>query len=165
MRRPEQGLAEGFVEAVCRLIWGLRIEILLCAVPVALGLCAGRFVVPFVGVIVGAGAVIAAALTPKIRRILGQVLFRSRVRRQWHRGLRTAQVSTFEPQLPSVVGIERLPAGERLDLRVPFGSCVADLEKAAEVVAAALGVREVRVRRDPSNASRADVTVIRRDPL
>ncbi|MGH8973757.1 MAG: FtsK/SpoIIIE domain-containing protein, partial [Acidimicrobiia bacterium] len=34
-----------------------------------------------------------------------------------------------------------------------------------EVIAAALGVREVRVRRDPANASRADVVVVRRDPL
>jgi DNA translocase FtsK/SpoIIIE-like protein len=165
MRRPEQGLAEGFVEAVSRLIWGLRTEILLVGLPVSLGLSLGHRAGPVLGVIVGAGIVIAAVTVPFARRMLGEVLFRSRVRRRWHRGVRTAQVSTFEAQLPTIVRIERLPAGERLDLRVPFGSCVADLEKAAEVVAAALGVREVRVLRDPANASRADVTVIRRDPL
>jgi DNA segregation ATPase FtsK/SpoIIIE-like protein len=42
---------------------------------------------------------------------------------------------------------------------------VLDLEKARGVTAAAMGVAEVRVRRDPTNASLATVTVIRRDPL
>jgi hypothetical protein len=60
--------------------------------------------------------------------------------------VRTARIPAFEHQLPSVIGIDRLPAGERLDLRVPVGSCVADLESAAEVIAASLGVRQVRVR-------------------
>lgn len=100
-----------------------------------------------------------------VRRLLGRILSRARIRRRWHRGVRTARIPAFEHQLPAVIGIDRLPAGERLDLRVPVGSCVADLESAAEVIAASLGVREVRVRRDPANASRADVVIVRRDPL
>jgi hypothetical protein len=56
-------------------------------------------------------------------------------------------------------------AGEQLRVRLPAGSQVPDLEKAAERLAAFLGVREVRVSRDPANARYARVVVLRRDPL
>jgi DNA segregation ATPase FtsK/SpoIIIE-like protein len=39
------------------------------------------------------------------------------------------------------------------------------LERASEVIAAALRVRDLRVRRDPGNASLAEIVIARRDPL
>ncbi|MGH9154756.1 MAG: FtsK/SpoIIIE domain-containing protein [Acidimicrobiales bacterium] len=165
MRRPEPGLAEVFIEAVVRLIWGLRVEIVLGGGTVGLGTATSVRFGPTWGTLAVVALIGAALAVPPVRRLLARLLTRARVRRQWHRGVRTAGVPAFEERLPSVVGIDRLPAGERLHLRVPLGSCVADLEVAAEVIAAALGVREVRVRRDPANASRADVVVVRRDPL
>jgi hypothetical protein len=164
MRRDERGMAEGFVEAVLRLAWGFRVEIVLgggsiCVASVTSrcwGLAWGAVTVT---------AMAAALLVPPLRRVLGRILFRARVRRQWHRGVRLARVAAFEERLPTVIRIDPLPSGERLDLRVPLGTCVADLEAAAEVIAAAVGVREVRVRRDPANASRAEVVIVRRDPL
>ena len=50
-------------------------------------------------------------------------------------------------------------------MRLLAGAQVPDLENAAERLAAFLGVREVRVTRDPSNARYARVVVLRRDPL
>jgi hypothetical protein len=48
---------------------------------------------------------------------------------------------------------------------VPAGGQVPDLEAQAERIAAFLGVREVRVTRDPASARHAKVVVLRRDPL
>ena len=50
-------------------------------------------------------------------------------------------------------------------MRLLAGAQVPDLENAAERLAAFLGVREVRVTRDPANARYARVVVLRRDPL
>lgn len=165
MRRPEQGPAEAFIEAVIRLAWGLRVELVLGGGTVGVGTLTSTHFGSVCGAMAVVGVVALAVGVAPLRRLFARILFRARVRRQWHRGVRTAQVAAFEAQLPAVVKIERLPAGERLDLRVPVGSCVADVESAAEVIAAALGVREVRVQRDPANASRADVVIVRRDPL
>lgn len=165
MRREEPAPAEAFIEAVIRLAWGLRVEIILGGGAVSTGALTAAHLGTICGVVAVAGLVMVALGVAPVRRLLGRILSRARIRRRWHRGVRTARIPAFEHQLPSVVGIDRLPAGERLDLRVPVGSCVADLESAAEVIAASLGVREVRVRRDPANASRADVVVVRRDPL
>jgi hypothetical protein len=56
-------------------------------------------------------------------------------------------------------------AGEQLRVRLPAGAQVPDLENASERLAAFLGVREVRITRDPANARYARVVVLRRDPL
>lgn len=165
MRREERGLAEGFVEAVFRFAWGFRVEIVLGGGTAGLGSATSRRFGPLPGSLAVVAVVAVVLLVSPLRRLLGRTLFRARVRRQWHRGLRLARVASFDERLPAVVRIDKVPAGERLCLRVPVGSCVADLETVAEVVAAALGVREVRVRRDPANASRADVVIVRRDPL
>lgn len=165
MRRQEEGLAEAFIEAVIRLLWGLRVEIVLGGGAVSVGTLICAHFGPICGALAVVGVVAIALGVAPVRRLLSRMLFRARVRRQWHRGVRIANVAAFEAQLPALFAIERLPAGERLDVRVPLGSCVADLEKAAEVIAAALGVREVRIQRDPANASRAVVVIVRRDPL
>jgi hypothetical protein len=63
------------------------------------------------------------------------------------------------------VRIREIPSGDRLRVRVPAGATVSELEDAAEVIAAVLGVRAVQVMRDRDNARYASVVVVRRDPL
>lgn len=58
-----------------------------------------------------------------------------------------------------------IPAGERFETRVPRGSSVSEIEHASEVIAAALRVRELRIRRSAEDASRAQIIIARRDPL
>jgi DNA segregation ATPase FtsK/SpoIIIE-like protein len=66
---------------------------------------------------------------------------------------------------PAVYRIRVTKAGEDLDVRIPVGASVRDLELATDVLAVALQVREVRVTPSTSNAARASVSLIRRDPL
>jgi DNA segregation ATPase FtsK/SpoIIIE-like protein len=56
-------------------------------------------------------------------------------------------------------------AGEDLNVRIPLGASIRDLEMATDVLAVALQVREVRATPNSHNAARASVSLIRRDPL
>jgi hypothetical protein len=98
-----------------------------------------------------------------------EYLTRTRMRWATRRGFlvavrRLALVSDFD-RSPVVGQVRDVPAGQVLDVRVPPGLTATDLENRAEGLAVCLEVRDVRVRRDPDNAARSTVTVVRRDPL
>jgi len=61
--------------------------------------------------------------------------------------------------------VERVAAGERIAVRVSRGSSFEELAERAEQLACCLSLRELRVERDPGDASRGTVTLVRRDPL
>jgi len=67
--------------------------------------------------------------------------------------------------IPRVQGSEVIPAGQRLDLRMAPGLTADQLDEAAETLAAAMGAREVRVVREPTDASVAHLSILWRDPL
>lgn len=98
------------------------------------------------------------------RWALAAMLHRARVRRQWAVAVRLG-LPGFGGRVPQIFRSQRVPAGDLLHVRVPAGRCAADLAAGAEPLAAVLGVREVRVDRDPEHAGRARVLVVRRDPL
>jgi hypothetical protein len=77
---------------------------------------------------------------------------------------RLALVSDFD-RSPTVGRVRDVPAGQLLDVRVPPGLTAIDLADNAEGLAVCLEVRDLRIRRDPDNAARSTVTVVRRDPL
>lgn len=108
------------------------------------------------GVLVGVGP---------SRRWTRGLLHSQRVRRQWRHAIRVAAIPEYAGAIARVVRVRRIAAGERLRVRVPLGGTVGDLEDAAEVLAVALQVRDVRVERDLDNARRASVTIVRRDAL
>ena len=162
MSNKEPGIIEVLVVGLLRLVWGWRLEIgaviatwyawwglgqLLGAPPLAL--------VPW-----------AAALTiGPSRRWLRRLEHGARVRRQLTKGIRTADITEFNGWLPRVLRTVEVPAGDTLQVAVPPHGIVADLEDAAEIIAARLAVSEVRVTRDPGNAQLATVVLVRRDPL
>ncbi|HET7519394.1 MAG TPA: hypothetical protein VFN05_17230 [Actinomycetes bacterium] len=117
------------------------------------------------------------ALLGWTREPLAHSLARSHLRRRWGLACRHAELASRNDRVPWVMRCVltrageqlrvRLPAGahEQLRVRLPAGAQVPDLENACERLAAFLGVREVRVTRDPANARYARVVVLRRDPL
>lgn len=160
-----EGTAETIVLAVLRLAWGFRVEL---AGIIGLWIT-WRELVQTVGAPTGAVVltvlvVLILAVAPT-RRLVVRGLRRASVRRSWARAVRAARIAPLEDRVPRVLAVREVPAGHRLVVQAPIGSCVAHLEAAAEVMAAALGLSEVRVRREPSNASQAHVTLVRRDPL
>jgi hypothetical protein len=108
---------------------------------------------------------IAVWRAPKFRTWLGTTL-RSRATRRWFsRVLVACEVISRRGLIPRVETIEAIPAGQRLRLRLPPGLTAESLEASAETLAATMGVREVRVVRDPANAALAQLSIVSRDPL
>ncbi|MGH2689522.1 MAG: FtsK/SpoIIIE domain-containing protein [Actinomycetota bacterium] len=108
---------------------------------------------------------LALLVWPRGRRWLVAVVRHVVIRRRFARAARHAGVVGAEDALPRVRRIVDVPAGERMQVRVPHGVDAGALESASEAIAASMRVREVRVVRDPANAAHAWVTVVRRDPL
>jgi hypothetical protein len=111
-----------------------------------------------------AAAFVVATVT-WTREPLAHALFRSHLRRRWALACRHAELATRNDRIPRITRCRLTRAGEQLRVRMPAGSQVPDLEAKAERIAAFLGVREVRVVRDPASARHAKVVVLRRDPL
>ncbi len=165
MPDPKEDMAEVVIEAILRVIWDFRIELVFAGT-------LGTFVYLANHVFGEGGAWLAQAVLVSlvlaigpVRRFVGRRIRHARVRRQWGRAVRAARIASLEDRVPTVHKMKDVPAGERFEVRIPRGSSVPDLEHGSEVIAAALRVRELRVRRNADNASRADVVIARRDPL
>ena len=100
-----------------------------------------------------------------VRRWLGRILYAAWIRRHFVHAVEAARITPYAGQRPAVRQVRAVPAGELLTVRVPVGGTVADLDTAAEQIAVALELRDVRVTRCPDNARQAAVALVRRDPL
>jgi hypothetical protein len=94
-----------------------------------------------------------------------RLLYGMRVRRAWARAAIDAGVAAGPFRCPGVRSVMKVPAGDRLRVRVRRGQSVAVLDGRREEMAACLRVREVRVTRDPQDAAAAEVVLVRRDPF
>jgi hypothetical protein len=102
---------------------------------------------------------------PVSRRLVARRFAHARVRRRFLAGARRVRLVTADDLVPFVGRVRDVPAGERLSLRLPPGCTAGRVTDAAEALAVCLRVREVRVQRCEDDASRTELTVVRRDPL
>lgn len=145
--------------------WGMRVELALLALLVALQRLAANALGDVVALIVVAVVVAGVLAYPPAREFIGRLLRAMRVRRAWARATIDCGVAAGPFRCPGVWSVKRVPAGELLQVHLRRGQAVADLEKRAEYLAACLRAREVRVVRDRRDAARASVLVVRRDPF
>jgi hypothetical protein len=155
----EQGAPE-LVAGALVAVWGWRVELALLALPAG----AWRLLAGSVGELAAAAIVawtVAGLLvSPARQRALARLLRACGVRRRFRRAWVDAGLA------PVRLGrIRAVPAGEVARVRVSSGSSVEELEARREQLAASIGLRELRVLRDPGDASRGTLTFVRRDPL
>jgi DNA segregation ATPase FtsK/SpoIIIE-like protein len=100
---------------------------------------------------------LAAQLTKKLRD--------QSSRRWFAKVLISCGVISRHGQIPTAEAFEKTPAGERVRLRIPAGFSSEEIEAVGPALAATIGAREVRVLRDPDNASVAQFSIIWRDAL
>jgi excisionase family DNA binding protein len=97
---------------------------------------------------------------PWQRQWVVRALVAARVRRRWRRAWMDCGL------LPVRAGrVRSVPAGELVRVRAARGTSLEALASRAEELAACLGLRELRVDRDPENAATGTVTLVRRDPF
>jgi DNA segregation ATPase FtsK/SpoIIIE-like protein len=117
----------------------------------------GVLLLGIVGIAVWRTRVLKARLATRLR---------DRATRRWfNRVLIACQLISPRGLIPRIEGTELIPAGQRLRLRLPPGLTAERIDEASELLAATMGARDVRVVRDPANASIAHVSILRRDPL
>jgi FtsK/SpoIIIE family len=164
-RQVETGPADWLFLAILRPAWAYRVELAL----VLLLWAVNHWLTGRLGAYDAAQVILAAAIVVGLlnwtRDPLARALYRSHTRRRWALACRHADLASRNDRVPWVLRCALTRAGEQLRVRLPAGAQVPDLEHAAERLAAFLGVREVRVTRDPANARYARVVVLRRDPL
>ncbi len=161
-------VVEAVLLCLARTVWAFGIELVglvVLAAPAVAGVVRGW---PVLGGL-GSGLLLAGLLgAGPLRRLTGRVLHEAMTRRCWHRAVRAlcrAGTPAWRGGQVAVRSVQRRPGGDLLDVRVPVGATVADLDRAAEALAVVLELRQVRVRRDPDNARQARVSLLRRDPL
>jgi hypothetical protein len=155
----EQGTPELVAGALVAL-WGWRVEVVLVAVPAAAWWLLARSLGELVAVATVAWAIAGLLVSPWRRAALARLLRACRVRRRFRRAWVDAGLA------PVRLGrVRTVPAGEVARVRVSSGWSVEDLDARREQLAASIGLRELRVLRDPGDASRGMVTFVRRDPL
>jgi DNA segregation ATPase FtsK/SpoIIIE, S-DNA-T family len=93
------------------------------------------------------------------RHRLNRLLTVARVKRAWRRATDDCGLHDRCRK------VRPCAAGDRLDVRVARGRSIHGLEAKTGELAACLRVREIRVTRDHDDASRANVTLVRRDPF
>lgn len=161
----EPPLLDVVVAGLLRTAWWWRTELIIAAALVGGSVwLTQRLGVIASGLIVGSTGSLLTVL-PWPSRLLGRLFASERGRRRWHRAIRQAALPALRDRPTEVLRSRPVPAGDLLTVAVPYGSAVSDLEAGADVVAAALHARDLRITRDPANARHASVLVLRRDPL
>lgn len=101
----------------------------------------------------------------RVRHRLVSLLGNRSTRRWLARVLVACEVVSRHGALPRIDRTEVIPAGQRLDLRLAPGMTAEQIDDAAEAIAAVVCAREVRVVREPADASVAHLSVLWNDPL
>ena len=118
-------------------------------------------------VAVGAPTVLIALVlaVPTLRAALARLLHRARVRRPRLDVAILSLPGILAERRPRVRKVTRTTFGDRIELALWRGTSVDDLAKVEGVLAASLGVREVRVVADASHRNLVTLSIIRRDPF
>jgi hypothetical protein len=157
---PEQGAAV----VIFALLATWRVELCLLAPPVALGIwtylhfgsiCAG-VVVTFL--------VLVMVVPAPLRHLLARILHKANVRRRLEMAFRSLP-GVLSDRPPYVAKMVRTKVGDQVELALRHGTSIEELQRAEPIIAASLGVRDVRLLVDPARRDHVTLSITRRDPF
>jgi hypothetical protein len=149
---------------LCRLLFKWRTEVgLIVSTLTAYGFAARQQLVPaWLPVVL---VVVALGAEPWSRRLVLGRLACARARRRVLACCRNTGVMNVDGKLPFIARSRSTPVGERLTLWLRPGQSAEMLEHRAPELRAACHAREAFVLREPGDASRVVIEVIRHDPF
>lgn len=158
---PRLGVRVG--HALARVAWGRRLECGLALVALAARATLNRLAGAHGADIILAFGTALLLWSPSVRTWLARTAHDERIERTVTKAVAASGVLGGRDVV--VDAIRPIPAGHQLNLWVPPGTSVSELQKGEELLAVAFGARSVTVERDPAHAGRAVVTVSFVDPL
>jgi hypothetical protein len=156
---------EGLVVGLAWALFGWRVELVGLVVLNGLDRLSAGVLGELAAAVVVLVLVVSVVAWRPARASVAQVLYAMRVRRAWARAAIDAGVAAGPFGSPGVRRVSRVPAGDRLRVRMRRGQSVPMLEARREELAASMRLRDVRVLRDPRDAAEADAVLVRRDPF
>ncbi len=159
-----RSMTDEMLDELLHLLAVWRVELVLFALLTGLGL----WLYVRVGVFFAVAAPLALATTVlcvgPLRRSLGRLLHRSSVRRHLEAAFHALPGVLSEKQ-PRIVKIARTTFGDRVELVLWRGTSIDDLVKVEAVLAASLGVRQVRCVANAAKRNLVSLTITRDDPF
>ena len=108
---------------------------------------------------------VAVVSVASSRRRLAELLAASSTRRWLARALRRCGIAGGWGETPRILELRSVPIGQQVRVQLPLGFHAGHLDRQRGSLASQLRVREVRVLRDPVDASLAELVVVARDVL
>ncbi len=159
-----RSMADEILDALFRLLAVWRVELGLLGVPTGLGLWLYVRLGMFPAVVAPVALVTTVLCVGPLRRFLGRLLHRASVRRHLEAAFH-ALPGVLSEKRPRIVKITRTAFGDRVELVLWPGTSIDDLVKAETVLAASLGVRQVRCMANAAKRNLVTLTITRRDPF
>jgi len=142
-------------------IWGWRLEIFLSMATFTV-LAISSLVTSFGPWMVAAVVVMTLRFRPELGRKLTHQMETNREHRWLHAALWHCAIVGRNGSTPKVIRSAALPVGQRFLLQLPIGLHAELLQRSALELAAALGVREVRVKASPVNTRYVELVVVQK---
>ena len=155
---------EGAAEVIFALLATWRVELCLLAPFVALGVWSYLHFGPIAAGVAVTLLVLLVVVPAPNRHLLARVLNKASVRRRLEMAFRSLP-GVLADRPPYVGKIARTTVGDRVELGLRHGTSIEELERAEPIIAASLGVRDVRLVVDPARHDHVTLTITRRDPF
>jgi hypothetical protein len=159
-----RSMTDEILDELLHLLAAWRVELVLFALPTGLGLWLYVRLGLFFAIAAPVALVTTVFCVGSLRRFLGRLLHRASVRRHLEAAFH-ALPGALSEKGPRIVKITRTTFGDRVELVLWRGTSIDDLVKAEAVLAASLGVRQVRCVANPAKRNLVSLTITRDDPF
>ena len=159
-----RSMTDEMLDELLHLLAAWRVELVVLGIPTGLGLWLYVRLGLFLTIAAPVALVTTVLCVGPLRRFLGRLLHRASVRRHLEAAFH-ALPGVLSEKRPRIVKITRTTFGDRVELVLWRGTSVDDLVKVEAVLAASLGVRQVRCVANAAKQNLVSLTITSDDPF